>query len=87
MPLLAILALVTLVGIPFGIALLLAANPVLAVAYATGAWITGRRMLRSQSTSPWAALLAGWGILRLWPSSPSRAASPGSQRRCWDSER
>ena len=64
-PLLAILALVTLVGIPFGIALLLAAIPVLAVAYATGAWIAGRRILRSQSTSPWAALLAGWGILRL----------------------
>jgi cytoskeletal protein CcmA (bactofilin family) len=64
-PLLAILALVTLVGIPFGIALLLAAIPVLVVAYATGAWIAGRRVLRSRSTSPWAALLAGWGILRL----------------------
>ena len=34
-PLLAILALVTLVGIPFGVALLLAAIPVLLVAYAT----------------------------------------------------
>jgi cytoskeletal protein CcmA (bactofilin family) len=64
-PLLAVLALVTLVGIPFGIALLLAAIPVLAVAYVTGTWIAGRRILRSQSTSPWAALLAGWGILRL----------------------
>ena len=64
-PLLAILALVTLVGIPFGVALLLAAIPVLLVAYATGAWIVGRRVLRSRSPSPWLALLAGWGILRV----------------------
>src|SRR3954454_14357199 len=64
-PLLAVLALVTLVGIPFGIGLLLAAIPVLLVAYATGAWIVGRRVLRSRSTSPWSALLAGWGILRV----------------------
>jgi cytoskeletal protein CcmA (bactofilin family) len=64
-PLLAILALVTLVGIPFGIALLLAAIPVLLLAYATGAWVLGRRVLRNRSTSPWLALLAGWGILRL----------------------
>jgi hypothetical protein len=62
---LAILALVTLVGIPFGIALLLAAIPVLLVAYTTTAWVVGRRVLRDRSQSPWAALLAGWGILRL----------------------
>jgi cytoskeletal protein CcmA (bactofilin family) len=64
-PLLAILALVTLVGIPLGVALLLAAIPVLLVAYTTSAWILGRRVLRNRSTSPWVALLAGWGILRL----------------------
>jgi cytoskeletal protein CcmA (bactofilin family) len=64
-PLLAILALVTLVGIPFGIALLFAAIPVLLVAYVTGAWIVGRRVLSNRSASPWAALLAGWGILRV----------------------
>jgi cytoskeletal protein CcmA (bactofilin family) len=64
-PLLAVLALVTLVGIPFGVALLLAAIPVLLVAYATTAWTVGRRVLRNRSTSPWAALLAGWGILRV----------------------
>jgi uncharacterized protein (DUF697 family) len=62
---LAIVALVTLVGIPFGIALLLAAIPVLLVAYATAAWIVGRRVLRNRSASLWAALFAGWGILRL----------------------
>jgi len=64
-PLLAILALATLVGIPFGVALLLAAIPVLLVAYATTAWIVGRRVLRNRSTSPWTALLAGWAILRV----------------------
>src|SRR4051812_6927442 len=55
-PLLAILALVTLVGIPFGVALLLAAIPALLLAYATSAWLVGRRMLRNRSTSPWLAL-------------------------------
>ena len=64
-PLLAILALVTLVGIPFGIALLLAGIPVLVVAYTTSAWLVGSRVLRERSGSPWAALLAGWGILRV----------------------
>jgi cytoskeletal protein CcmA (bactofilin family) len=63
-PLLGILALVTVVGIPFGVALLLAAIPVLLVAYVTTAWIVGRRVLRNRSTSPWTALFAGWGILR-----------------------
>ena len=29
------------------------------------AWIVGRRVLRNRSTSPWVALLAGWGILRV----------------------
>ncbi|HEX7289715.1 MAG TPA: polymer-forming cytoskeletal protein [Conexibacter sp.] len=65
LPLLAVLALVTLVGIPFGVALLLAALPILLVAYVTAAWIVGRRVLRSRSASPWIALLVGWGILRL----------------------
>ena len=86
-PLLAILALVTLVGIPFGVALLLAAIPVLLVAYATTAWLVGRRVLRNRSTSPWAALLAGWGILRVLALIPVVGASSGSRRRSWDSER
>jgi len=65
LPLLAILALITLVGIPFGVALLLAAIPVLLIAYATSAWVLGRRVLRSRSDSRWAALLTGWAILRV----------------------
>ena len=76
-PLLAVLALVTLVGIPFGIALLLAAIPVLVVAYTTSAWVLGRRVLRHRSTSPWAALLVGWGILRLLALIPVVGALVG----------
>jgi hypothetical protein len=76
-PLLAILALVTLVGIPFGVALLLAAIPVLLVAYATAAWIVGRRVLSDRSTSRWGALLAGWGILRVLALIPVVGALVG----------
>jgi hypothetical protein len=64
LPIVAVLALVTLVGIPFGVALLLALVPVMLVAYVTCAWILGRRMLK-EGASPWLALLAGWGVLRL----------------------
>jgi hypothetical protein len=76
-PLLAILALVTLVGIPFGVALLLAAIPVLLVAYATTAWIVGRKVLGHRSTSSWGALLAGWGILRVLALIPVAGAIVG----------
>lgn len=64
LPLVAVLALVTLVGIPFGVALLLALVPVMLVAYVTSAWILGRRLVK-EPASPWLALLAGWGVLRL----------------------
>lgn len=73
-PVLAVLALITLVGIPFGVALLLAAIPVLLVAYATTAWMVGRRVLRTRSTSRWGALLAGWGILRVLALIPVAGA-------------
>ena len=76
-PILAVLALVTLVGIPFGVALLLAAISVLVVAYVTSAWIVGRRVLSNRSTSPWAALFAGWGILRLLALIPVVGALVG----------
>ena len=76
-PLLAVLALVTLVGIPFGIAVLLAAIPVLLVAYVTSAWMLGRRVLRNRSTSRWAALFAGWGILRVLALIPVVGALVG----------
>jgi hypothetical protein len=76
-PLLVVLALVTVVGIPFGIALLLAAVPILVVAYVTTAWIVGRRVLRDRSRSPWVALLVGWGILRVLALIPVAGALVG----------
>jgi cytoskeletal protein CcmA (bactofilin family) len=62
LPVVAILLLVTLVGIPLGAALLLALVPVMLVAYVTSAWILGRRIAKERT---WLALLAGWGVLRV----------------------
>jgi hypothetical protein len=70
LPIVAVLALVTLVGIPFGVALLLALVPVMLVAYMTSAWIVGRRLVK-EPKSPWLALLAGWGVLRLLALIPA----------------
>ena len=64
-------------AIPFGVALLLAAIPVLLVAYGTTAWIVGRRVVGNRSASPWAALLAGWGILRVLALIPVAGALVG----------
>jgi hypothetical protein len=50
---------------------------VLLVAYATTAWIVGRRVLRNRSTSAWAALFAGWGILRVLALIPIAGALVG----------
>ena len=45
LPILAVLALVTLVGIPLGVALLLALLPLYAIGYTTSAWLLGRRLV------------------------------------------
>jgi hypothetical protein len=76
LPVLAVLALVSLVGIPFGIALLLAFVPVLLIAYVTGAWIVGRRVV-GDGRSPWVALLAGWAIVRVLALLPVAGALVG----------
>jgi cytoskeletal protein CcmA (bactofilin family) len=64
LPILAVIALITLIGIPFGVALLLAMLPLLAVGYVTGAWLLGRRLVKPPR-SRYVAFLAGWGILRV----------------------
>ena len=46
----------------------------------------GRRGWLRDATSPWAALLAGWGILRLLALIPVVVPSSGSRRRWWDWE-
>jgi hypothetical protein len=64
LPILAIIALVTLVGIPFGVGLLLALLPLYALAYTTSAWLLGRRLVRPPR-GRLLAFLAGLVILRL----------------------
>jgi hypothetical protein len=64
LPLLAVIALVTVVGIPLGLGLLAALLLIYALGYSATAWILGRSIVREPTT--WAvALLAGWVILRV----------------------
>jgi hypothetical protein len=64
LPILAIIALVTLVGIPLGLGILAALGLIYALGYGATAWIVGRRILRKPTA--WVlAFLVGWGILRV----------------------
>jgi Polymer-forming cytoskeletal len=64
LPLLAIIALVTVVGIPLGIGLGAALLLIYALGYSAAAWILGRSIVREPTG--WAvAFLAGWAILRV----------------------
>lgn len=63
LPVLAFIALVTIVGIPFGIGLLLALLPLGAVGYVTGAWVIGRALVGPPGRSV-VSFLTGWAILR-----------------------
>jgi len=64
LPILAVVALITLVGIPFGIGLLLALFAIYALGYTTSAWLLGRRLVGPPGRRV-LAFLAGWGILRV----------------------
>jgi hypothetical protein len=64
LPILGIIALVTLVGIPLGLGVLAALGLIYALGYAATAWIVGRRIVR-EPTAWILAFLAGWGILRV----------------------
>jgi Polymer-forming cytoskeletal len=64
LPILGILALVTIVGIPLGLGLLAALALIYALGYSAAAWILGRRLVR-EPTAWIVAFLAGWGILRV----------------------
>jgi hypothetical protein len=64
LPILAVIALVTIVGIPLGLCLLAALALIYVLGYSATAWIIGRRILRAGT--PWiVAFLLGWGILRV----------------------
>jgi hypothetical protein len=63
LPVLAIMALVTVVGIPLGLGVLAALGLIYALGYSATAWILGRLVVREPAA--WAlAFLIGWAILR-----------------------
>lgn len=62
LPIVASAALFTLIGLPLGVAALLALVPLGAVGYVTSAWLLGRRVARTSEAV--VAFLAGWAILR-----------------------
>ena len=62
-PVTAITLMITIIGIPLGIALLLALVPLYAIGYVTSAWVLGRRVT-ADGRKDVVAFLAGWGILR-----------------------
>ena len=64
LPILAVIALVTLVGIPLGVALLLALLPLYAIGYTTSAWLLGRRLV-GPPRGRVLAFLAGLAVLRV----------------------
>jgi hypothetical protein len=64
LPILAVIALITIVGIPLGIGLLLVLIPLYAIGYTTGAWLLGRRLV-SPPRGRALSFLAGWAVLRL----------------------
>jgi cytoskeletal protein CcmA (bactofilin family) len=64
LPILAVIALVTVVGIPLGLGLLAALALIYALGYSAAAWILGRSIVRSPTA--WVvAFLVGWAILRV----------------------
>jgi hypothetical protein len=64
LPIVAVIALITLVGIPLGLGLLLALVPLGALGYVTACYLLGRRLVK-EPHSRMVAFLAGWGILRV----------------------
>jgi cytoskeletal protein CcmA (bactofilin family) len=64
LPLAAIIALITLVGIPLGITVLLALLPLFALGYVTSASLLGRTLVANPERGRLGRFLAGWGILR-----------------------
>lgn len=64
LPVAAVIAAITIVGIPLGIAILLALLPLAAIAYVASAWTLGRRIVKAPRHRI-LSFLAGLAILRL----------------------
>jgi hypothetical protein len=64
LPLIAFIAMFTVVGFPLGFGLLAALVPIHAIGYTAAAWILGRSVVRPPTA--WIpAFLLGWGLLRV----------------------
>ena len=64
LPIAAVLVMLTVVGIPFGLGALLSLFFVYSIAYVSAAWALGRGLVKEPS-SRYLSFLAGFGILRL----------------------
>jgi len=69
LPILSVIALVTVVGIPFGIGMLLGLALIYTLGYAASSLALGRVLVK-RPTSRFLAYLAGWGILRVVALAP-----------------
>ncbi len=69
LPLIGILLLASVLGLPFGIGLLGSLTLLYPFGYVVGALLLGWFAVRA-GTSPWLALLIGWGILRVAALTP-----------------
>jgi hypothetical protein len=66
LPVVAIVAMATVFGLPLGLGLLLALLPLAAVGYVAGCWVVGNVVMRGRpGTGRIPTFLVGWGILRL----------------------
>ena len=74
-PLAIVLASATLIGLPLGLALLLALLPLAAIAYVSSAWALGRALVKDGNRV--VAFLAGLAILRVLAILPLLGALVG----------
>jgi hypothetical protein len=64
LPMLTLIANLTVVGLPLGLGLLAALGLIYSTGYCASAWIIGRRIVR-ESTGRVVSFLAGWALLRV----------------------
>jgi hypothetical protein len=64
-PIVAVIAMITIFGLPLGIALLLAYLPLMFVGYVTSCYLFGRIVARRREWGPKRTFLAGWGAARI----------------------
>jgi hypothetical protein len=81
LPILAVIALVTVVGIPLGLGLLAAPLLIYALGYSAAAWVLGRSIVRGPTPGWWPSW-SGGRFSAWWPWSRFWVAWSGSPRWC-----